>query len=95
MGMDLIRINVCSLQKNKKEVQLIIHEGEWLLSHSVPLVLEHVGSYPKKGFVMKPESEQYWENLSQYTTSYASFLKNVYKVIAGPPALRGKLVYGL
>ena len=95
MAKDLIQVNVCSLRENKAEVQLIIHEGEWLLSQAVPLVLEFAGCYPKKGFVMKPESEVYWSNLAPTTPGYSSYLKNVYKVIAGPPALRGKLVYGL
>lgn len=95
MAKDLIRVNVCSLAENKAGVQLIIHEGEWLMSQAVPLVFEFVGCYPKKGFVMKPESEVYWSNLAPTTPGYSSYLKNVYKVIAGPPALRGKLVYGL
>lgn len=95
MAKDLIQANVCSLKENKKGVQLIIHENEWLLSQAVPLVLEFAGCYPKKGFIMKPESEWYWDILDPNTPGYSGYLKNVYKVIAGPPAIRGKLVYGL
>lgn len=87
------KLLTCRLEENKAGTRLIVHEGEYILSANIRLVLESKGLFPKQGYIFKEANREYWDNLTEETKGFNSFLMTAYRVVEGPKSLEGKIVY--
>lgn len=89
------QILTCRIEKNKVGTQLLIHSNEYYISSNIRLVLESKGLFPKRGFILKDSNREYWDNISEQTRGYNTYLTRAYRVVEGPRILEGKTVYGM